>query len=301
MLSRRGRNFIADAVKAGQPFMLKLSPYAPHYPYTPAPRDAQRFPDLQAPRGTLFDAPQLEGSPVVADAAPARALADRRHRPAFRKRAQSVVAIDRMIAAVRAQLRQLGVAHNTYIVFTSDNGFHTGQRRMLPGKQTYWDHDIRVPLIVVGPGVPAGASVCQRDREHRPAPDVPGARGGADRRARRGPQPGAVPARPGAAELAATSRSSSTAARTGPTTTRTRSAPARATRRATPRCASPDALYVEYDNPTIPPEYYDHARDPLEQRNVYGSLTSERQAELAALLSRLRVCSGGPSCQAADS
>jgi arylsulfatase A-like enzyme len=44
-------------------------------------------------------------------------------------------------------------------VFSSDNGFHTGQRRMLPGKQTAYDTDIRVPLIVAGPGVPAGRTV----------------------------------------------------------------------------------------------------------------------------------------------
>ena len=30
-----------------------------------------------------------------------------------------------------------------------------GERRLPPGKQTAWDHDVRVPLIVVGPGVPA--------------------------------------------------------------------------------------------------------------------------------------------------
>ena len=64
-----------------------------------------------------------------------------------------------MIGAIRAQLRRLGAADNTYIVFSADNGFHMGQRRLFQGKQTYFDHDIRVPMIVVGPGVPRGVSV----------------------------------------------------------------------------------------------------------------------------------------------
>ena len=54
-----------------------------------------------------------------------------------------------------------GVAENTYIVFSSDNGYHMGEYRLLPGKQTAFDTDIHVPLIVSGPGVPAGRTVSQ--------------------------------------------------------------------------------------------------------------------------------------------
>ena len=189
VISRHGRRFIADAVRDGVPFMLELSAFAPHYPYTPAPRDADKFPDAQAPRGPLFNAPQLEGAPVLAGEGPARAAADRRARQRVPPRAQSVQAVDRMIGAVRAQLRRLGVAENTYIVFSSDNGFHTGQRRLRPGKQTFWDHDIRVPLVVIGPGVPAARLGHAARGQRRPAADLPGAGRRADRRPRRGPQP----------------------------------------------------------------------------------------------------------------
>jgi arylsulfatase A-like enzyme len=299
VLSRRGRSFIAGAVKAGQPFMLKLSPYAPHYPYTPAPRDAKRFPGLKAPRGELFDAPQLEGSPVwLTPRKLARWQVDDID-AVFRKRAQSVVAIDRMVAAVRTQLRRLGVADNTYIVFTSDNGFHTGQRRMLPGKQTYWDHDIRVPLIVVGPGVPAGASVplLAANIDLRPtfqelagAPIGPRVEGRSLAPFLRGQAP------PSWRRVTLVEHRGPNWADNDPDAQRARQGnpPSYAALRFA------DALYVQYDNPTIPPEYYDHASDPLEQRNVYGSLTPERQAELAELIGRLKVCNGGPACQAAD-
>ena len=49
-----------------------------------------------------------------------------------------------------------GLTQNTYIVFTSDNGFHLGQHRLGAGKWTPYEEDIRIPLIVRGPGVPEG-------------------------------------------------------------------------------------------------------------------------------------------------
>ena len=61
-----------------------------------------------------------------------------------------------MIGRLEAELGRRGVLDNTYFVFSSDNGYHMGQRRMQPGKQTAYDTDVRVPLIVAGPGVPAG-------------------------------------------------------------------------------------------------------------------------------------------------
>jgi arylsulfatase A-like enzyme len=53
-------------------------------------------------------------------------------------------------------LQETGDLANTYIFFTSDNGFHMGQHRLMPGKARTIEEDIRIPLIVRGPGVPAG-------------------------------------------------------------------------------------------------------------------------------------------------
>jgi arylsulfatase A-like enzyme len=76
---------------------------------------------------------------------------------AFRRRAQAVQAVDRMIGEIEGTLARDGLSRNTYLVFSSDNGLHTGEYRLLPGKLTAFDTDIHVPLIVVGPRVPAGA------------------------------------------------------------------------------------------------------------------------------------------------
>ena len=79
----------------------------------------------------------------------------------YRRRAQAVEAVDRLLGLVEARLAARGLARNTYVVFSSDNGYHMGEHRLLPGKETAFDTDIRVPLIIAGPGVPPGKLISQ--------------------------------------------------------------------------------------------------------------------------------------------
>jgi len=76
----------------------------------------------------------------------------------FRKRAQSDLAVDKLLGEVMQALAATGHAQNTYIVFSSDNGYHMGEHNLRPGKMTAFDMDIRVPLIVTGPAVPLSSS-----------------------------------------------------------------------------------------------------------------------------------------------
>lgn len=71
------------------------------------------------------------------------------------KRAQTLLAVDEMVAAVVDELVTNQRLNNTYIVFTSDNGFHLGQFAQGADKRQPYESDIRVPLIVRGPGVRA--------------------------------------------------------------------------------------------------------------------------------------------------
>jgi arylsulfatase A-like enzyme len=217
----------------------------------------------------------------------------------FRKRAQAVQAVDKMIADIRAELKRLGVAKNTYIVFSSDNGFHMGDRRLLEGKQTAWDHDINVPLVVTGPGVPRGKAVdaIVANTDLRPtfqalagAPIsarvegrslVPFLRGDKVRRWRRvtliehhGPNTG-----PGDPDLA-------TARQGNPPSYRA--------------LRFRSALWVQYDDPKYRSEYYNLKKDPNERHNLVGKLSTRRRARLRALVRRFSSCSDGRSCRTAD-
>lgn len=51
-----------------------------------------------------------------------------------------------------------GVLDNTYIIYTSDNGYHMGSHRMQPGKRYHYEEDTLVPFFIRGPGIPAGSS-----------------------------------------------------------------------------------------------------------------------------------------------
>ena len=76
----------------------------------------------------------------------------------YRDRLETMLAVDEMVAALVQTLEETGQLDNTFIFFTSDNGYHLGQHRLI-GKDTTYEEDIRVPLIVRGPGVPAGQTV----------------------------------------------------------------------------------------------------------------------------------------------
>jgi arylsulfatase A-like enzyme len=49
-----------------------------------------------------------------------------------------------------------GVLDNTVIIFTSDNGYHFGEHRIPEGKRFIYERSARVPLLIRGPGFPAG-------------------------------------------------------------------------------------------------------------------------------------------------
>jgi arylsulfatase A-like enzyme len=65
--------------------------------------------------------------------------------------------LDEQIGRILAALRATGQAERTLIVYAADNGLALGSHGLL-GKQSVFEHSMRVPLIVAGPGVPAGGS-----------------------------------------------------------------------------------------------------------------------------------------------
>ncbi|HUO69606.1 MAG TPA: sulfatase [Solirubrobacteraceae bacterium] len=158
VLARKGVDFINGMARANTPFFLEIATFAPHSPYTPAPRDAADFPGLTAPRPPSFNVMPTGAPRWLADHAPLTQHQIDQINAVFRLRAQDVQSVDEMIGELEQALSDDGLASNTYIVFSSDNGLHTGEYRLMPGKMTAFDTDIHVPLIVVGPGVPAGAT-----------------------------------------------------------------------------------------------------------------------------------------------
>ena len=150
---RKAQQFIQTS--AGKSFFLYLNVYPPHQPATPAPQDRSLFPDAQAPRIPTFNRVEPGKPKWLSRRRPLDKAAIDAIDALYRDRIRSLQAVDRGVGQLIDTLKATGQLANTYFIFSSDNGFHLGEFRMPAGKGAPYDSDIRVPLIVRGPGIPA--------------------------------------------------------------------------------------------------------------------------------------------------
>ena len=66
--------------------------------------------------------------------------------------------VDDIVSETVALLGELGIDNHTYVIFTSDHGFHLGQFNLGVAKRQIYDTDLRVPLMVRGPGLKKGTT-----------------------------------------------------------------------------------------------------------------------------------------------
>ncbi|KAJ3137228.1 hypothetical protein HK100_000736 [Physocladia obscura] len=162
-----------------KPFFLYLAPTAPHTeilfpknggadgkPYVkvqmtqaiPAKRHANLFPDAQVPRRKNFNTADVSGKPGYIAQLP---LLDEKEIENldhwYRQRLRSLQAVDELVDSVVKAVEEAGQSDNTYIFYSSDNGYHLGLHRLNAGKTTPYEDDVNIPLIVRGPGVAHGA------------------------------------------------------------------------------------------------------------------------------------------------
>lgn len=159
------KNKSLDFINANldSPFFLLVSVYAPHGPSTPAARHSTLFNDLEYPKTSSFSEANLSDKPSIIqalsqtgdefDEGDANAL--------FQKRVQSLQAVDELVEEIIRTLEANNALENTYIIFTSDNGFHMGEHGIPSGKGTAYEEDIHVPFMIRGPDITAGSIVTQ--------------------------------------------------------------------------------------------------------------------------------------------
>ena len=287
VVSGKAQQFVTASVQAEKPFLIEVATFAPHAPYTPAEQDEAKFPGLTAPRTPAFD--------TLPTAAPAwlaerTALTDQEKKSIdtdFRKRVQAVQAVDRMIGTLRDTLTKAGVADHTLVVFSSDNGYHMGEHRLNPGKQTAYDTDVHVPLIVAGPGVRAGATVPQpaENIDLRPTfADFTGATmlDVVNGRSLRPLLAGTTPAGWRTAALVEHHGPDGDPSDPDYPAKNSGNPPTYAAIRTV------DHTYVEYADGTK--EYYDRTTDPDQLHNTVAQLTADRAAQLHRTLTTLTGC-----------
>ncbi|KAF9429661.1 hypothetical protein BGZ94_009938 [Podila epigama] len=154
------------AKNKSNPFLFVISPTAPHdevwftpegqfkfTPPVPAKRHEHLFQDLKAPRTPSFNPDKQDKVAWLKDLPQLNETEVERIDAKYRARLQSLQATDELVERVIQRLEANGQLENTYIVYTTDNGYHLGTHRMFAGKQTAYEEDTNIPFIIRGPGI----------------------------------------------------------------------------------------------------------------------------------------------------
>lgn len=295
VLSARAGTFIDTAATTKTPFMLEMATFAPHAPYTPAPRYRSAAAGVQYPKTAAYNTLPTNAPAWLSQRAPLTSKQEKSMTADYQKRLEADMATDDMIGHIEQELEAKNLAKNAYFVFSSDNGYHMGEYRFLPGKQTAFDTDIHVPLIVSGPGIMAGSTTTELTSNIDFAPTFESLTGATVGAAVDGlsmatiwhgqtptswPKavlvehhgPDDAPADPDRQTKAAADPPSYEAVRTA------------------------TALYVRYADGES--EYYDTTTDPLELHNLGGAAAP---TALSTALTALRNCHTAPTCLTAAS
>jgi N-acetylglucosamine-6-sulfatase len=154
-VQRLNNHFTAHA---NDPLYMQVQFFAPHDPATPATRHQGAFATAPLPIDPRFNEKNVKDKPGWI-----RAI--RRFGPGliakiqtrYQRRLETLLSVDDAIERIVNELSARGQLANTYLIFTSDNGFMQGQHRLHQGKFAPYESSIQVPLLMRGPGIPPGS------------------------------------------------------------------------------------------------------------------------------------------------
>ena len=146
----------------GTPFYLQLDYTAPHGDFRrpagpePAPRDNETFAGVPFPHGPSegFNEGNVNDKPRFIREAPYVSPTEAHtYRVYYQKCLESLRAVDDGVKQVVDTLGAMHRLRNTYIIFTSDNGFFFGEHRLTGGKFLAYEPSTHLPFLIRGPGI----------------------------------------------------------------------------------------------------------------------------------------------------
>lgn len=155
VINKKAVEFIQNTeIEDEKPFFLSLAPTAPHYPLLPAVRHRNHpFRNATLSEVLNFNEADLSDKPEwLKESAITRSLFLNTVNWDYRNRMGSLYAVDEMVASVISILYENGELDNTYLIFTSDNGYNNGSHRLIQ-KMAPYEESQRVPLVISGPGI----------------------------------------------------------------------------------------------------------------------------------------------------
>jgi len=156
--------FIQRAASREKPFFMYLAFNAPHDPRQSPKSYVDRYPldKVAVPANYLPEYPYKDAIGCGKGLRDEKLAPFPRTKYAVKVNRQEYYAIithmDAQIGRILDALEKSGKAANTVIFFTADHGLAVGHHGLM-GKQNLYDHSVRVPLIVTGPGVPKGRTI----------------------------------------------------------------------------------------------------------------------------------------------
>lgn len=148
LISTKASALLREAMTHDDPWFLTVAPIAPHAvneyyntaetrwfgPPMSAPRHADLFKNYTIPQRASFNKP-IAGAPSwVGRQRPLNATVLAYQEEFQRKRLRSLMAVDEMVRDLVAQLEEGDALNNTFIFYTTDNGYHISQHALGPGK-----------------------------------------------------------------------------------------------------------------------------------------------------------------------
>lgn len=124
----------------------------------PAKRHEHLFPDVKVPRTPSFNPEKPSGANWIKTLKRQNDTNVDYNDHFYRQRLRALQAVDELVDGLFTRLKEYDILDNTYVVYSSDNGYHVGQHRLQPGKSCGYEEDINVPLIVRGPNVAQNVS-----------------------------------------------------------------------------------------------------------------------------------------------
>ena len=153
LLRDKAVRFVENHADKDAPFLMYVAPNAPHKPAYVADHHKGMFSHVPLPEQPSFGERNVGDKPALIRNKSPISRAKEAHLESLRQRQlASLQSVDDMVGDLVEALRETGQLENTYIMFSSDNGFFYGEHR-LEDKSLAYEEAIKVPFVVRGPGV----------------------------------------------------------------------------------------------------------------------------------------------------